>query len=269
MDYTIWVYLVLLAAGFLAGIINTLAGNGSVLTITALSMAAGLPIGIANGTNRVGITFQTLVGLRTFLKSRKTNFTGVWKIAIPTVLGSMLGAQAAVEVSGIKDGILLSRIIGGVMIFMLFLVLKNPKKWVEENKNPRELHIFWLILIFFGVGFYGGFIQAGIGVIMLVVLMSATSYDLTNANAVKLLLVLLLNIPAFAIFIYNGQIEWIAGLTLSVTQMLGAMWAAKFAVGHPKANYWIRAVLIGIIIIAIIRFLGIYEFLNEKLLGLN
>lgn len=268
MEYTFWVYLILLAAGFLAGIINTLAGNGSVLTITALSMAAGLPIGIANATNRVGVTFQTLVGLRTFLKSGKTDFKGVWKIAIPTVVGSILGAQAAVEASSIKEGILLSRLIGGVMIFMLFLVLNNPKKWVEKNPNPRELHLFWLILIFFGVGFYGGFVQAGIGIILLVVLMSTTNYDLTNANAVKILLVLLLNIPAFAIFVYNGQIEWIAGLTLSVAQMLGAMWAAKFAVGHPKANYWIRAVLIGIIIMAIVRFLGIYEFLSEKIVNM-
>lgn len=266
MDYTIWVYLILLAAGFLAGIINTLAGNGSVLTITALSIAAGLPIGISNATNRVGVTFQTLVGLRTFLKSGKTDFRGIWKIALPTVIGSVLGAQAAVEASSVKDGVLLSRVIGGVMIFMLFLVLNNPKKWIEKNPNPRELALPWLILIFFAVGFYGGFVQAGVGVIMLVVLMSATSYDLTNANAIKLLLTLLLNIPAFAIFIYNGQIEWIAGLTLSLAQMIGAIWAAKFAVGHPKANYWIRAILIGIIIVAIIQFLGIYDFLKEKLL---
>lgn len=264
MEYTIWVYLVLLAAGFLAGIINTLAGNGSILTITALSVAAGLPVGMANGTNRVGVTFQVLVGLRTFLKSGKTDFKGIWKIAIPTVIGSILGAYIAVEV-GKSNEIWLSRVIGGVMVFMLFLVLNNPKKWVEENKNRKELALPWLMLIFLAVGFYGGFIQAGVGVIMLVVLMSATSYDLTNANAVKLLLTLLLNIPAFAIFIWSGQIEWIAGLTLSVAQMIGALWAAKFAVGHPKANYWIRAILVGIIIIAIVRFLGIYDFLSEKL----
>lgn len=265
MEYTIEVYLVLLAAGFLAGIINTLAGNGSILTITALSVAAGLPVGMANGTNRVGVTFQVLVGLRTFLKSGKTNFKGVWKIAIPTILGSVLGAYAAVEV-GKSNEIWLSRVIGGVMVFMLFLVLNNPKKWIEEDKNRKELALPWLILIFLAVGFYGGFIQAGVGVIMLVVLMSATSYELTNANAIKLLLTLLLNIPAFAIFIWSGQIEWIAGITLSVAQMIGAMWAAKFAIGHPKANYWIRAILIGIILIAIVRFLGIYDFLSEKLL---
>ncbi|WP_338760843.1 sulfite exporter TauE/SafE family protein [Bernardetia sp. ABR2-2B] len=267
MEYTIWVYLVLLAAGFLAGIINTLAGNGSILTITALSVAVGLPVGMANGTNRVGVTFQTLVGLRAFLKSGKTDFKGVWKIAIPTVIGSAFGAYVAVEV-GKSNDIWLSRAIGGVMIFMLFLVLNNPKKWVEENKNRKELGLPWLFPIFLAVGFYGGFIQAGVGVIMLVVLMSVTSYNLTNANAVKLLLTLLLTIPAFTIFIWNGQVEWIAGLTLSVSQMLGAMWAAKFAIGHPKANYWIRAILIGIIIIAIIRFLGIYDFISEQIVSL-
>ncbi len=206
MEYTFWVYLILLAAGFVAGIINTLAGNGSTLTIMALSVAAGLPVGIANGTNRVAVTFQVLVGLRTFLKSGKTNFKGIWKIAIPTILGSILGAYTAVEV-GKSNEIWLSRVIGGVMVFMLFLVLNNPKKWVEKNLNPKDLHIFWLIVIFSAVGFYGGFIQAGVGVIMLVVLMSATSYDLTNANAIKLLLTLLLNIPAFAIFIWSRQVE--------------------------------------------------------------
>ena len=266
MEYTIWVYLILLAAGFLAGIINTLAGNGSIITITALSVAAGLPIGVANGTNRVGVTFQALVGLRAFLKSGKTDFKGVWKIAIPTVVGSIFGAYTAVEV-GKSNEIMLSRVIGGVMVFMLFLVLNNPKKWVEENENTKELHVFWLILIFLAVGFYGGFIQAGVGIIMLVVLMSATSYTLTNANAVKLLLTLLLTIPAFAIFIFSGQIEWIAGLVLSFAQMIGAFWSAKFAIGHPKANYWIRGILITIIIIAIIRFLGVYDFVIEKILA--
>lgn len=264
MEYEWWVIILLILGGLVAGIINTFAGNGSIITLTVLSEMAGLPLGIANGTNRVGVFLQVLVGLRTFLRSEKTNLSGVWKITIPTVLGSIVGAYVAVWV-GKTDEIWLGRILAGIMILMLFLVLKNPKQWIKPNPDRKNLPLFWLVLIFFAVGFYGGFIQAGVGVIMLVVLMSATNYDLTNANAIKLFLTLLLNIPAFLIFIWEGQVAWMAGLVLAIGQMAGAAWAAKFALNDARANYWIRSILIGIIIIAILRFSGVGAWIVDTI----
>ena len=139
MELEWYFYPLFFLAGLLAGLINTLAGNGSVFTLSLL-LFSGMPAGLANGTNRVGALIQCLVSMATFRKTEKFKpllKDSLW-FMLPTVIGSIFGAHSALDVS---DDVLL-KVIGYIMIFILGIILLKPKKWLietEVRKNKKSL----------------------------------------------------------------------------------------------------------------------------------
>ncbi|MGB1207206.1 MAG: sulfite exporter TauE/SafE family protein [Chitinophagales bacterium] len=248
----ILIYFLVIFVGILSGFINTLAGNGSALTLTLLAFL-GLPATMANGTNRVGVLFQSCMGFYTFRKKGKNiSLKNVEWLVVPAVLGAFLGAAVAVEI----DEKMMNLALGLLMIFLLFIVLFKPKQWLQEQimeaENVKSLQTVSLMFL---VGVYGGFLQAGVGILLLSVLALSAGYSLTNANAVKLLIVLCFTIPALLLFVYNGQVNWFYGLWLSIGQVFGAWLAATFATQYKQANVWVRYLLIFVIIGGIFKFL--------------
>ncbi len=261
MQITPLQYLLAILAGFLAGIINTLAGSGSAVTLPLL-VFLGLPANVANGTNRVGVIVQNIVGIATFARSGKMDLRGGLWLVLPAFLGAAVGAQIAVDL----DEQAMNRAIGAVMVVMLLLVLLNPKRWLREQSEFQEGRPGLLTLaIFFAIGMYGGFIQVGVGIFLLTALVMGAGYTLTHANALKLLIVLVFSFSAIAIFIANGQVNWPLGLLVAVGQSLGAWAAARFAVSYRDANLWVRRLLILVILYSIFRFLGLQEWLLASL----
>ncbi|MGB0521385.1 MAG: sulfite exporter TauE/SafE family protein [Flammeovirgaceae bacterium] len=245
----------LILAGFAAGVVNTLAGSGSVFTLSTL-IFFGLPANIANGSNRVGTSLQALVAVLVFRKSDKSIFKWSAPFVIPAILGSLLGAQAAIDLS--EE--VLNWVIGGIMIFLLMLILFNPRRGLKEVVEASTKQNPWLIWpLFFAIGFYGGFIQAGIGILLLVSLVSVAKFTMVKANAVKLVIVLAYSIPVFFIYVYNEQIDWVAGGLLAVGQLTGSFLAARFAVRNTQANRWIRRLLIIMICMTILKLFGVLD----------
>jgi hypothetical protein len=250
-----YLYPALIIAGALAGFINTLAGSGSLITLPLL-MFAGLPANIANATNRISILLQSLVGAVSFRQSRVFEYReGLW-LAIPATAGSLLGALAAVRIS--ND--IMEEIIGGLLLFMFFMVLYKPEKWIsghsgKTDKRPR----FWQIIIFFFIGIYGGFIQAGVGFILLAGLVLGAGLNLTKANAIKVFIVFVYTTVAVAVFIYNRQIDYLAGFLLAFGSMIGAYIASKFALRNgPKV---VRIILLVLILVSALKYIGAIDFL--------
>lgn len=251
----------LILAGFAAGVVNTLAGSGSVFTLSTL-LFFGLPADIANGSNRVGTTLQSLMAVSIFRKNDTSLFKWSKPFLIPAVLGSLLGAQAAI---GLSEQ-MLNAVIGGIMLFLLAIILFNPKKGLKEVVEETNKKHKWTIWpVFFAIGFYGGFIQAGIGILLLVSLVSIAKFTMVRANAVKLVIVLTYSFPVFFIYLYNDQIDWVAGGLLAVGQLLGSFLAARFAVKNSKANKWIRVLLICMIILTVIKLFGIWDWVYASL----
>ncbi len=247
-------YPAVIVAGIAAGIINTLAGNGSAITLSVL-VFLGLPANMANGTNRLAILFQSYVGYRTFKNNDLLISEGKWWMIIPAVIGAIIGAYVAVDL----DEQMLNLAMGVLMVFLLILVLVNPKKWLADQKPDMSKVKSWkTILIFFLVGFHGGFIQAGVGVLLLAALVLGAGYSLKYANGIKLLIVLFFTAPAFLLFLYKGQVVWFWAILLTIGQIIGAWIAANFASHYPNANVWVRRVLIVVIIVAIGKFFGAY-----------
>lgn len=241
-------YLILFAiAGVVAGIINTLAGSGSLITLPIFMFLCGLPADIANGTNRVGIIFQSAIGLRGFQKSAKVNYENSTWIVAPAVLGALIGAWLASEMSAKQ----MKLVIGGLMVVMLAVLLINPKRWIRESdpetrNNKRALSI----LIYFAIGIYGGFIQAGVGIFLLAAIVLVSKYSLKDGNGIKLLVILAFAIPTLAVFCWHNQVHFGYGIAMAVCQSIGAVLGVKFATKVPNANVWIHRLLIAILIVA-------------------
>ncbi len=252
-----YLYPAIIGAGFIAGFINTLAGSGSLVTLPLL-IFVGLPANIANGTNRVAILLQNVVGGSSFRRSGMLDMRGGLMLSIPAIVGSVIGAQIAVSL----DEELLRRTIGVIMVLMLFVILLRPKRWLKgelENLEgwPNPLQF----LLFFGIGIYGGFIQAGVGIFLLAGLVLGVGYDLVRANAVKVMIVLLFTISALFVFLRNGQVNWTVGLILAIGNMLGAWVAARVAV--EQGAVWVCRLLIVVVIVAAANLLGLFELIGN------
>ncbi len=257
MDLVWYIYPLVILAGFIAGFINTLAGSGSLVTLPLL-IFTGLPANVANGTNRVGILFQNIVGTTSFKKQDALDTRGVLYLGIPAVIGSVIGAQIAVSLN--EEVMRLT--IGVIMVIMLFVILLRPKRWLQGQLTVLEGRptLFQFILFFF-VGIYGGFIQAGVGVFLLASLVLGVGYDLVRANAVKVGIILFFTIFALAVFMKNGQVNWPLGLILSIGNMLGAWVGTKVAV--EKGAIWVRRLLIAVVIISASKLLGIFDLIGQ------
>lgn len=257
MDW--YIYPGVIIAGFTAGYINTLAGSGSLITLPLL-IFLGLPANIANGTNRVAILLQNTVAVSSFHRKRVLNLRQGLILAIPAAMGAILGAQIAVDL----DEHTMRLTIGVLMVVMLIAVLIRPRRWLEgqietENKHPGILQL----LIFFAIGVYGGFIQAGVGVFLLAGLVLLSGHDLVRANAIKNLIILGLTLFALIVFVMNDQVQWREGLLLASGNMTGAWVATKMAV--KRGVVFVRWLLIAVLIVSAIALLGIADPLLDIL----
>lgn len=243
------VIIILVLAGFATGVINTLAGAGTVITYS-LFMLLGLPANVANGTNRFGVILQTFSSSYTFWKNDKLDTKkGLW-LSIPIVIGTLSGAQIATH---LKPE-LFEIILGVFMLTMLFFIFNNPEKWLVEqiHKTSRKV-TFNQYVLFFLVGLYGGFIHIGVGIFLLVLLVLNAGYDLVKANGLKVFLVFIYSPFALAIFIYYNQVNYSYGLIAALGNVIGGILASKIAI--KKGSGVLRWFLMVIILLFSIQLL--------------
>ena len=250
-----YLYPLLVATGILVGFINTLAGSGSLISLPLL-MYVGLPANVANGTNRVAILLQSMVGAGSFRKQKVIEFREGILLSLPAVVGAVIGAILAVDL----NELMMRRVIGALMIVMFFLIMLKPESWIKGHAGKlRARPTFWQVLIFFGIGLYGGFIQAGVGFFLLAGLVMGAGMDLIKANGFKNLIVALYTPFALAVFIINSQVNWIIGLTLAAGNMLGAYIAARVAIS--RGTEFIRIILLIMLFAAGMDLLGVFRWI--------
>jgi len=244
-------YPLMIAAGFAAGFINTLAGSGSILTLSLL-IFMGLPANVANATNRVSILFQNAVGTFSFHRSRVLDVRGAIILGIPAVVGSVIGALIAASL----NELVMRKVIGVVMVMMAVLIVLKSDQWINGRLTEIPHRPDWKqLLIMFVIGIYGGFIQLGVGVFILASLVLGVGYDLIRANAVKTAVILLLTVAALLVFQGSGKINWPIGLVVAIGSMAGAWVAAHFAIHW--GTKWVYRILLMVVIFSALDFLGI------------
>jgi len=227
LDISLPFIALLAVTGFLAGGINTVAGGGSNLTLPALMML-GLPADVANGTNRISVMLQCIVGLRGYDQHETLDRPALIPILIPSIAGGLVGALGAAFMPNLylKPVLLITILTMSAIILVRPQVIAPPPG--TPTRSPKDHPGAWWSL--FGAGLYGGFVQAGVGFILLGALAGGLRYDLLRANALKTACALAFTTVAFVIFAFLGQIQWIPGLIVASGAMLGAHLAVKIAV---------------------------------------
>lgn len=242
-----WEYLLLIAAGFAAGFINTLAGGGSLLTLPML-IFLGLPPAVANGTNRIAILIQTFFATAGFKSKGVSTFPFNIYLGISAMLGAFLGAKIAIDISG--D--LFNKILAIIMIVVVALLVFKPKMEVSLQKERLTgFHLWVAIVAFFFIGIYGGFINAGIGFIIMLFLHYFNKMSLTRVNATKVSLVFVYTIGAVIMFALNDKIEWMVGLILAIGNASGAWFGSRWSV--KKGDSVIKAVMVIMVAIMAVK----------------
>ncbi|NIV99243.1 TSUP family transporter, partial [Candidatus Saccharibacteria bacterium] len=228
--------LLLFAVGSIAGLINVMAGGGSALTLPAL-IFLGLDSALANGTNRIAIFIQNIFAVASFRQQQVHQFENSFKLSLWTLPGSVIGAVVAVNISNVWFERILAIVLIGVIISMIFPPTKNTAV-SKSDGNYRHWLIYPALL---GIGFYGGFIQVGVGFLFMASLFHLLRIDLVLVNMHKVFIVLIYTIPVLAIFILSDNVDWAAGLSLAAGNSFGAWWSARISV--KKGDKVIRYVL--------------------------
>lgn len=242
MDWIL--YLLVIGAGFFAGVINTIAGGGSLLTLPLL-IFTGLPSAEANGTNRVAVLVQSFSSVAGFRKSGIKGFRMSLIPAISASVGAVAGAYYAIN---IPDE-LFNMILAIIMVLMAVLLVFKPPRYLQKPVSKNQE---WLSgLIFFFIGVYGGMIQAGVGLLMLLFLPFLYQTNLVQANMIKVFVTFVFTIVALLIFAGSGNVNWFMGAVLSVGMALGGWFGSLWTV--KMGDIWIRRVLFVMVIIMAVR----------------
>ncbi len=242
-------YIIVLLGGFFAGAINSLAGYGSIITLTILMDIVGLSPNVANGTNRVNVMANAFAGSLGYYRQGKMRLNRVWLIVFLVLIGAITGVYVATIIS--NEGF---RNLYRVLVFLLaILILMKPKNWLIKESSQEKLNLWIAIPVFVSIGFYAGLLQAGSGLFMLAALVLLAKKELLEANAIKMFIILFYSVIVIAIFHYKGLIDWKAGAILAVAQAAGSYLTATYASRLPNANLWAYRLLIIIILVIIIR----------------
>lgn len=249
----LWENLLLAGVGCIAGILNVLAGGGSLL-IMPIMVFLGIDGAIANGTARVAILGQNVTAIVGFRNKGFSDFRLSLSLAFCALPGTVVGAFLGSKLNNEW----FNRVLAGVMLMVLLTMILGRRKKkktdvAQENpttedadsesqapitQNPHSLKGHLLMVL---AGFYGGFIQAGVGFILIAIMHSVMKIDLIRTNMHKVFIVAIYTVAAIGIFAWQDRILWTTGLILMVGMSIGGWIGSNLAV--KKGEPFIRAVL--------------------------
>ncbi len=241
--------IILFLVGLVAGTLNVIAGGGSLLSLPVM-IFLGLPPTVANGTNRVAILIQNIGASWSFHRRGLVSREWLLLAVPPAVLGAVLGTVAAVHIGELE----FQRVLAVILVAAALWSIWNPIQLQAEGNAelPEGLRRWAFIAAFFLIGVYGGFIQAGIGFILLAVT-SAAGFNLIRGNALKVTVVLAFTPLALVLFAWNGKVDWAMGFALAAGNFLGGLAGVHLQI--LKGHKWVRGVVTMVIVIFALRLL--------------
>jgi len=233
--------LLLVAAGAFAGFVNSIAGGGSLL-IMPLLIFMGLPSAEANGTNRVAIFIQNIFSVAGYRSKGVYVFPFAIYVAVPAVLGAIIGSNIAVDIGDQT----FNRILAVVMLVVMAISIFRPSLNLDPTEIITKRKTWTSIIAFFFLGIYGGFIQAGIGFLIIATLTGIHSFNMAKTNSIKVFVILCYTLAAVVVFYLEGKIRWEYGLILAAGNSVGAWIGSRWSVG--KSDRLIRMFLLVMVV---------------------
>ncbi|MFZ5970829.1 MAG: sulfite exporter TauE/SafE family protein [Bacteroidota bacterium] len=231
-------YILVIVVGFVAAFLNTVGGGGSLFTVPILTFL-GVPITFANATSRVAILAQNVFAVGGFA-SKKVELPlrySLW-LGISSLVGGLIGATLAAHM----DDALFQRLFVVVMIFSLVLVLYDPFKAKQAAERMETKHQWLGTFLFFFIGIYGGFVQAGIGFLVIGVLSLVNNFNLVKINYIKVFVAIVYTGVSVLVFAWEGKVLWYTGFILAIGHALGGWFASRWSV--TAGEVWIKRIMV-------------------------
>ncbi len=235
MEFHPWGIAFLLATGFAAGIVNTLAGAGSLLTVPVLVLL-GVPADIANGTNRVGILAHNVIASWRFHAEGIGGLRHAFSLLVPMMSGSIIGAYTI----SLLPAAAFQRAFAVLMLVLVVPIVVGAQPRTQGPAWPRSLSA----MVFFFVGLFGGAFQAGVG-LLLIAALSHAGHNLLRANSIKVVLNAVQTAAALTIFVLRDQVWWLPGVMLAVGYGIGGVVGVRLAIaGGERLVRWFLAAMV-------------------------
>lgn len=249
------IFIIIVFAGFLQGFINTMAGAGTVVTYT-LFYALGMPAHVVNGTVRIGVVAQTLISSFKFYRSNKLDLKKGLVLAIPIVIGSVMGTGVATNINKSTFELIVAILLSVLLLTMWI----NPKRWIEGRSiEYQRKNSVTQLLLFMVIGFYGGFIHIGVGIFLLTALVLNAGYDVVKANAIKVFLVMCYIPISLGIFMLSGQVDYVSGIIAAIGNIGGGYLGANLAI--KKGAKFVRTMVMIIIVLFVLHLFGFWNLI--------
>lgn len=265
----------ILGVGVIAGFVNVVGGGASLISLPVL-IFMGLPSAVANGTNRVALMVQSIVAIGYF-RNKGYFYPKLSAImGVPALIGSIVGAKFAISLSDA----MFNRVLAIIMLMVLVIIIVRPEKHLlskgkkasdgaakeetgvseSEQQDSEKLSRTQLLVasvVFFALGFYGGFIQAGIGFLIIIALTLITGMSLVKVNSLKVTITLIYMSTSMLVFILSGKVDWALGITLAIGNGIGAYFGGMFSVAG--GDKWIRMFLVVSVSLMAAKLLGVHK----------
>ena len=251
MDMALWQLALLTGVGVIAGWLNVMAGGGSMLTIPMM-LFMDVPGPVANGTNRVAILAQNISALITFLREGSQDLRLGFSLVAASIPGAIAGALIGVRL----EGVLFDRALAIIMIATMILMMTDRKKGSrleQSTHQPTKNQLIPGHLCMLGAGFWGGFIQIGVGFILMPILHRVMGLDMVRVNFFKVFIILCYTVVALGIFAANVEVFWIVGLALATGNAVGGALGARTTI--KSSDGLIRRVLNTVLVVFIVKLL--------------
>lgn len=245
-----WQLAVLSLAGIVAGFLNVMAGGGSLITVPIM-VFMGVPGPVANGTNRVAILAQNITATITFFRRGYADFKLSLSLAACSLPGAAAGAYLGTQLQGVWFNRTIAVIMLGVMLVMA--LDKGAASTTRNDIEPTRKRLWWGHILMVGVGFYGGFIQLGVGFIIIPVLHRVLGFDLVRTNMHKVFIIACYTAVALAVFALRVEMLWLVGLALALGNSIGGWLGTRLQI--QQGEKFIKIVLNFVLIIFIMKLL--------------
>lgn len=227
----------LFLAGILGGTLNSIAGGGSFITFPAL-LLVGVPPVSANATNTFASCSGYLSGAYAFRKDLGAHRASLPRYIVFGVLGGAFGAWLLLQT---PDALFREAIPWLLLFAMLLFVAGNRLNSVcagfaRRHRHASSIGTALLALLLLAVCTYGGFFNAGLGIVILSYLALAGLTDIHAMNGIKLLVSSSVSLVAIALFIFDGVIAWYEGGIVLLGTLLGGYLAAHLSRRLPQAG---------------------------------
>ena len=230
MDLVAWEFAVLILAGFIGGLINVMAGGGSIITMPVM-MFLGVPGPVANATNRIPVLAHNITAILTYLRHGIPQSWLILSLSLCAIPGAIVGSLISAQIPTHQFNLVLAMVM--VVVMALMLTGKDTGS-VKDQFNLSRIRLVFGHLLMILAGFWGGFIQIGIGFVLLPILHRVLSLNLIETNIYKVFIILSYTVAALLIFENQLEILWWIGVVMAVGNAGGGWLGARLTLSRGE-----------------------------------